>query len=207
MTSAGTTDAAQSRGAEAGAGGAGAGGAGAGGAGAGGAGAGGAGAHGSEAVSWGQFEREAPELAAAVRASFAVRKHCTMATLRADGSPRISGTEVQLDGGELRIGSMAGAVKARDLQRDGRVAVHSPTVDPPEGDEASWPGEAKVSGRAVELPVRADGDALAGAPPGSHAFRIDLLEVVHTRVSAAGDGLVITSWHAGRGVQERVRAG
>ena len=162
-----------------------------------------AGEGGGAPVRWGRFAQEAPELAAAVRACFAVRKHCTMATLRADGSPRISGTEVQLDDDELRIGSMGGAVKARDLQRDGRVAVHSPTVDPPEGDEASWAGEAKVSGRAVELPA----DELDGAPPGSHAFRIDLLEVVHTRVSAAGDGLVITSWHAGRGVQERVRAG
>ena len=154
-------------------------------------------------AAWSQVEQEAGELAAAVRACFAVRKHCTMATLRADGSPRISGTEVQFEDGELQVGSMAGALKARDLQRDGRVAVHSPTVDPPEGDEASWPGEAKVSGRAVELPA----DGLDGAPPGSHAFRIDLLEVVHTRVSAAGDRLVITSWHAGRGVQERVRAG
>jgi hypothetical protein len=44
---------------------------------------------------WEQVEQDAPELAAAVRACFAVRKHCTMATLRADGSTRISGTQVQ----------------------------------------------------------------------------------------------------------------
>ena len=144
--------------------------------------------------SWAQVETEAPELAAAVRASFGVRKHCTMATLRADGSPRISGTEVQWEDGALWIGSMTGAVKARDLQRDGRVAIHAPTVDPPEGDEHSWPGEAKVAGVAVEVPTE---DA-------SHRFRIDLLEVVHTRV--ARDALLVTSWHRGRGVRER-RAG
>ena len=143
--------------------------------------------------SWAQVEAEAPELAAAVRACFDVRKHCTMATLRADGSPRISGTEVQWEGGELRIGSMPGALKARDLQRDGRVAIHSPTVDPPEGRESDWAGEAKVAGRAVEQ----DGD-------GAHAFRIDLQEVVHTRVE--GDALRITSWHRGRGVEVRRRA-
>ena len=143
--------------------------------------------------SWAQVEVEAPDLAAAVRASFAVRKHCTMATLRADGSPRISGTEVQWEDGELRIGSMPGAVKARDLQRDGRVAIHSPTVDPPEGDEQSWAGEAKVAGVAVEEPP---GDA-------SHRFRIDLTEVVHTRVD--GDALLITSWRHGGGVQVRRR--
>jgi hypothetical protein len=140
-------------------------------------------------ATWGEFAREAPELAGAVRACFGVRKHCTMATLRADGSPRISGTEVQLSDEELRIGSMPGAVKARDLLRDGRCAVHSPTVDPPEGDESAWAGEAKVAGAAVE----------ETAEDGSHRFRIRLTEVVHTAVD--GDELVITSWHPGRGVE------
>ena len=143
--------------------------------------------------SWASFAREAPELAGDVRAAFAVRKHCTMATLRADGAPRISGTEVQLDDDELHIGSMSGARKARDLQRDGRVAIHSPTVDPPEGDERSWAGEAKVAGIAVEVPQ-----------DGAHRFRIDLTEVVHTTV--AGDALLVRSWHRGRGVREQ-RAG
>ena len=152
------------------------------------------------AASWAEVEAEAPELMAAVRACFTVRKHCTMATLRRDGSPRISGTEVQLADGQLWTGSMPGALKAKDLQRDGRVALHSPTVDPPEGDEASWAGEAKVAGTAVEV----------GSVPGqggSHRFRLDLREVVHTRVSPAADGLLITAWHAGRGVTQRVRAG
>ena len=150
--------------------------------------------------SWAEVEAEAPELMAAVRACFTVRKHCTMATLRRDGSPRISGTEVQLADGVLWTGSMLGALKAQDLQRDGRVALHSPTVDPPEGDESSWAGEAKVAGLAVEVPP----DEGAEAGPPSHRFRIDLLEVVHTKVD--GDALLITSWHAGRGVQSRRRA-
>lgn len=144
--------------------------------------------------SWAAFAQEAPELARDVRAAFEVRKHCTMATLRADGGPRISGTEVQLADDELHIGSMPGALKARDLQRDPRVAVHSPTVDPPEGDERSWAGEAKVAGRAVEVP----------SDDGSHRFRIDVDEVVHTAVD--GDALRIRSWHRGRGVQERRRS-
>jgi len=145
--------------------------------------------------SWAQVQAEAPQLAAAVQECFAVRKHCTMATLRADGSPRISGTEVQWVDGELHVGSMACARKALDLLRDGRVAVHSPTVDPPEGDESSWAGEAKVAGVAVELPV--DGPA--------HSFRIDLTEVVHTRVD--GDALLITAWHPGRPVELQRRSG
>ena len=143
--------------------------------------------------SWAEFEAEAPELAAVVRTCFGVRKHATMATLRADGSPRISGTEVAFTDGQMVLGSMPGARKARDLQRDPRVAIHSPTVDPPDAEPSDWAGEAKVAGRAVEV----------GSGAGAHEFHLDLAEVVHTKVD--GNRLVITSWHAGRGVQQRRR--
>ena len=155
------------------------------------------------AVAWGEFERAAPVLAAAVRERFAARQHCTMATLRRDGSPRISGTEVELSDGELWTGSMPQALKALDLLRDPRVAIHSPTVDPPPGDDRGWVGEAKVAGRAVE---QAPGEQAAGEQaPGEqgHRFRIGLVEVVLTQVE--GDALVVTSWHPGRGVQVRRR--
>lgn len=150
-------------------------------------------------ASWTEFEATAPELAAAARACFTVRKHCTLATLRRDGAPRISGTEVQFEDGAVWIGSMPRALKAFDLQRDPRVAVHSPTVDPPEGSESDWAGEAKLAGVAVEVPPDDPADT-------SHRFRIDLTEVVHTKVDAQGQGLVITSWHPGRGVQQVVRS-
>jgi hypothetical protein len=108
-------------------------------------------------ASWREVEQEVPELATRVREAFARGKHATMATLRADGSPRISGTEVEFtDDGCVRLGSMPGAVKARDLLRDPRVAVHSPTAEPGEGG-ADWPGEAKVAGRAVAHPQGEDG--------------------------------------------------
>ncbi len=144
--------------------------------------------------SWSEFEAEAPDLAAEVRKGFAVRKHATIATLRADGSPRISGSEVAFTDGQLVLGSMPGSLKARDLRRDPRVAVHSPTVDPPDEAPGDWAGEAKVAGRAVEV----------GAGAGSHTFHVDVTEVVHTRV--AGDRLVIESWHPGRGLERRTRA-
>jgi hypothetical protein len=147
----------------------------------------------TDTASWADVEAAAPELARVVRASFDVRKHCTLATLRADGGPRISGTEVEWSAGELWIGSMPGARKALDLRRDPRLALHSPTVDPPERDESSWPGEAKVAGVAVEVPSDDPED-------GAHRFRIGLHEVVHTRVD--GDALLITSWHVGGGVQQ-----
>ena len=115
------------------------------------------------------------------------RKHLTMATLRRDGSPRISGTEVKFTGEQLTIGSMLRAMKANDLLRDPRVSIHGPTNDP--AKSGAWRGEAKISGRAVELP--SGGDA--------HSFRIDIAEVVITGLNAGRDRLVVESWTPSRG--------
>ncbi len=115
-------------------------------------------------ASWVEVRQQAAELAAAVEERFAVRKHCTIATLRADGSPRISGIEVQFTPDDVTIGSMPGAVKARDLQRDPRFALHSATSDPPE-DPTQWPGEAKLAGRVVET---------SGPEDGAHSWRLDV---------------------------------
>lgn len=137
------------------------------------------------------------EFAAHVRRCFAVRKHATLATLRKDGSPRISGTEVEFsDDGEIYLGMMPRSLKALDLRRDPRLALHCPTEDAPEADPSSWLGDAKISGLGVEV---------TDPPPaaGSHRFRIDLTEVVLTTVG--GDHLVIRSWHPGRGMETRER--
>ena len=114
-----------------------------------------------------------------------------MATLRRDGSPRISGTEIQFADGQLQIGSMTGAVKAMDLKRDPRVAIHGPTHDP--AKSGSWRGEAKIAGRAAVV-----------SEEGAHHFRIDLDEVVITRLG--GKGLLIESWTPAGGYRSRDRA-
>jgi hypothetical protein len=100
-------------------------------------------------TAWQGVEQAAPEFAQRVRALFDAHKHKTIATLRADGSPRISGIEAVFEDGELVVGSMPNARKGADLRRDPRFALHSATVDPVEGSEAQWPGEAKISGRAI----------------------------------------------------------
>jgi hypothetical protein len=129
-----------------------------------------------------------------VRKLMTTHKHLTMATLRNDGSPRISGTEVQFSARQLEIGSMPRAVKAMDLLRDDRVAIHGPTHDPTKAGR--WRGEAKVAGRAV--PVRRKGDA--------HYFRIDIEEVVVTQLNEARDKLKIESWSPTAGYRVRERA-
>ena len=144
-------------------------------------------------ASWAELEASDPGFAKRVRKLMGSRKHLTMATLRMDGSPRISGTEIQFTGEHLQIGSMPRALKAMDLLRDPRVAIHGPTHDPTK--TGAWKGEAKVAGRAVE--VASEGDA--------HSFRIDIEEVVVTRLNDAGDRLVIESWSPARGYRVRER--
>lgn len=148
-------------------------------------------------ATWREVMESAPGLAQEVRSRFAVGKHATLATLRRDGSPRISGTEVEFTDDHVQLGSMPDALKGRDLRRDPRFALHSPSVDPPEGSPSDWPGEAKLAGRAV-----LDG-ALEGPPDGDR-FLLDVTEVVLTRV--VGDQLEICSWHEGRGEQVRRRS-
>lgn len=144
-------------------------------------------------VSWGEFEAAEPELSARVRELFTVYRHHTMATIRRDGSPRISGTEISIEDGELVLGMMPGTRRAQDLLRDPRLAVHSHSVDPPEGDNASWSGEAKLSGRAVPGPSSASG------PSDAEWFRVELSAVVVTRLGDPADHLVIESWTPERG--------
>ena len=140
-------------------------------------------------ASWAEFETAEPEFASRVRALMTTRKHLTMATLRRDGSPRISGTEIEFSEGQVRIGSMAGAVKALDLRRDQRVAIHGPTVDPPAATPAGWKGEAKIAGTAIEVE----------SGSGAHRFLIDIQEAVITRLNEAGTRLLVESWNAARG--------
>jgi hypothetical protein len=143
-------------------------------------------------ATWSEVRNDAPEFAARVRALFDARKHKTMATIRRDGSPRFSGFEMQFDDERVTLGMMDGSMKALDLRRDPRVAFHSPSVDPPEGDNSAWAGEAKLSGRAI---ARSDDDG--------GGFEVDIAEVALTYL---GDGqLVIESWHPGVGHRRRTR--
>jgi len=146
---------------------------------------------------WSEVEDEAPELAAQARELFDAAVHKTLATLRRDGSPRISGTEVRFEHGDLWIGSMWQALKALDLRRDPRFVLHSASADPP-----AWKGDAKVGGRFEEvedLDMKALVIGDAAPPDESHLFRADLTEVVVVRLGDPNDHLVIESWHDGRG--------
>ena len=143
---------------------------------------------------WQDFEQAEPEFAHRVRALFDAHRHKTIATLRADGSPRISGIEAVFEDGELAFGSMPSARKGADLRRDPRFALHSATVDPVEGSEAQWPGEAKISGRAIAAGPTAN----AG---NGERFRADIAEVVHTHLNGEATLLVIEWWTPTHGLR------
>jgi hypothetical protein len=156
-------------------------------------------------ATWSEIEAAAPELAGRARAVFDAHKHKLLATLRRDGSPRISGIEATIADGELWLGMMPGSRKALDLRRDPRLALHSASDDPPD-DPATWAGDAKLSGRAVEVDDPALLERLgAGDQADAHLFRVDITELVHTRVGDPADHLVIDLWREGAGLRQMRR--
>jgi hypothetical protein len=140
-----------------------------------------------------------PETRRCVRALFDAHRHKTIATVRADGSPRISGIETDFEDGDLVFGSMSNARKGADLRRDSRFALHSATIDPIEGAEAQWPGEAKISGRAIADGPITDGPITEG--PDGTRFRADIAEVVHAHLNDQASMLVIEWWTPTQGLR------
>jgi hypothetical protein len=106
---------------------------------------------------------------------------------------------VAFEDGELWLGMMPGSMKAADLRRDSRLALHSPTVDTPEDDPSSWAGEAKITGRGIEVPGAESSDEP------SNRFRIEISEVVLICVGRPADHLVIESWSHRHGLRRRER--
>jgi hypothetical protein len=155
-------------------------------------------------ASWSEFAAAEPGLAERVRARLEAGAHKTLATIRADGAPRIAGNEAWIADGELWFGSMHRSARSRDLRRDPRFALHTASADPPD-----WPGDASLSGRAVEVDV-GDTQLVARAMEGQehvptdpwHLYRADLTEVLFVALGGdPPDHLDIEIWRPG----ERVR--
>jgi Pyridoxamine 5'-phosphate oxidase len=150
-------------------------------------------------ATWADVVRQAPELAGLVRGRFDAHGLGLLATLRRDGSPRLSGVEPLFTDTDVWMGMMPDSLKALDLLRDPRFALHSATTDKNVAE-----GDAKVAGRA--LAVAADDAATFGAfrdafaaatgspPPDGpfNLFRGDVHEVSILR--PAGDHLDIDFW-------------
>ncbi|MGY1637133.1 pyridoxamine 5'-phosphate oxidase family protein [Geodermatophilus sp. SYSU D00742] len=157
-------------------------------------------------ASFSDVEAAEPEFAARVRAVFDAHRHKVLATLRADGAPRVSGIEMQFVAGEPWLAGMPGSVKFADLRRDPRFALHSGSDEPD-----TFTADAKLSGRATEVTDAgewrryADAAGVPGGPGAFDLFRVDLEQMVLTALNEEKTALVISSWRPGRGLTRTER--
>lgn len=161
-------------------------------------------------AAWSAVEAGAPELAASVRGRFEAHLHHVVGTLTASGAPRLSGTEVRFHDGQVWLGCMPGSIKARDLRRDPRVAMHAAPIE-----VEMQLGDAKLAGTTTEITdLAAITDFLRAVGHGDEipdgqtvdagvaaAFVVDIASVSLTRV--AGEQLEITTWTEADGVVVR----
>jgi hypothetical protein len=152
-------------------------------------------------ATWAEFETTAPELAALGEARFRASGLALVGTLRANGWPRITPVEPRFVDGELQLGMMWQSLKARDLMRDPRCAVHSTTSDK-DGTE----GDFKVYGRASEVTDAARVERhrqvteqeIGWRPPDKfHVFTVEVEEVAYALFGGEEDDPKIYSWRPG----------
>ena len=156
-------------------------------------------------ATWSEVEQAVPELAEAVQAAFDAHKHKVLATLRADGSPRLSGSEATFRDGDVWLGMMHLSRKALDLRRDARMEIHSAPADA----ELKL-GDARLAGRAVEITdpemlrtfhtTDSPEEGESTQPPEPyHLFRVDVTDIMLIRIGDPADHLVIESWSGDAG--------
>lgn len=149
-------------------------------------------------ATWAEILRDVPDLASRVERRFGMGTNKTIATLRSDGSPRISAIEAEFGNGDVTFGMMGGSMKLLDVRRDPRVALHCPTIETSGADADDWPGDAKVAGRVIEVPAP-DQTPHAGAG----FFRLDITEISLAYVPKSADHMVIESWNDRKGLSRR----
>jgi Pyridoxamine 5'-phosphate oxidase len=142
---------------------------------------------------WSDIEHSQPRLAGLARERAIDPGVVLVATIRPDGTPRLSPVEPYVLDGDLWLSMMWQSTKARDLLRDPRILVHS-VITNRDGAE----GELKLRGtvRADDDPVRQRryADAVAadlGWNPELgrfHLFAVDIGQVTFISYDPSGNG-------------------
>jgi hypothetical protein len=139
-----------------------------------------------EPMNWQALFNAAPELAA----FGAERLHdrvAYLATLKADGSPRLSPVRPVVAGGRLLVFTESGSPKVRDLERDGRYALHGTATgeDPWDLREFAVEGTAR---RVDDPAVRATTNAGSAFPRDEQfvLFELDVERAMSTVYGADG---------------------
>lgn len=149
-------------------------------------------------VGWAVAEAREPEFVREVRERFGRYRHHVLGTLRADGSPRLTGLEADFRFGELWLGMLTGSRKGADLRTDPRFALHA---NPGPGTDLT-DGDVRVSGRAVEMTdtevIRRYADEVRPPEP-FLLFRTEVTEIV--RVAVRDATMIVQSWRPDEGVR------
>jgi hypothetical protein len=157
-------------------------------------------------MSWNELELAAPEIAGPGRARLVETRVALLATLRRDGSPRISPIEPYFTERHLLFGAMAWTLKARDLERDARCTLHSAVSGPDAGEL-----ELKLYGRAVDaddgLRAACSEGWWIGKPRDSACvFWLDIDEAVFVTWDYEGGNMTLRRWSRKAGVRTTRRA-
>jgi hypothetical protein len=161
-------------------------------------------------ATWTEFAVEAPEIAELTERRLVATGLMMLATLRRDGFPRISPVEPTIGDGRLTLhddrlwsGMMPASTKSRDLQRDGRFAIHTATADKmvAEGDAKLWGVATRVTDHDTLARLADDIFVSVGhrfEVGEFDAFDFDLLGA--SSVAVHDDALWVTTWRPGKGV-------
>jgi hypothetical protein len=150
-------------------------------------------------MDWSELADAQPRLAGLGRERLLDRGVVLVATIRADGTPRLSPVEPFVLDGALWLSMLWGSTKAVDLQRDPRILVHS-VITSRNGGE----GEFKIRGRALaEHDVGVQhryAAALAAAldwnpgPGRFHLFAVDIEQVAFIRYDEPTGDQHVAMW-------------
>lgn len=152
---------------------------------------------------WSEMEQTQPRLARLARDRLIGPGVVLVATIRNDGTPRLSPVEPCILDGDLWLSMMWQSTKARDVLRDPRILVHS-VVTSRDGAE----GEFKVRGTAraehdPEVEHRY-ADAVAGSlgwtpqPGRFHLFAVDISQVTFISYDPRSGDQHVAMWPPGR---------
>lgn len=142
-------------------------------------------------MSWQALETQQPELAAFGKERLNGRV-AYLATVRQNGAPRLHPVTPIIGHGRLFVFMEPTSPKGRDLQRDGRYALHC-AVD----DSSGASGEFLVTGRGhlvEDANLRAQAEAVVSYTPAARyiLFTLDIERAAAT--TYAEDGPVRQSW-------------
>ncbi len=152
---------------------------------------------------WSDLEHSQPRLARLARQRLIGPGVALVATIRRDGTPRVSPVEPYVLNGVLWLSMMWQSAKARDLLRDPRILVHS-VITSRDGAE----GELKVRGTARaehdQAVQRRYAEAVAadlGWDPQQgrfHLFSVDICQVSFVSYDTATGDQHVAIWPPGR---------